>query len=672
MVGFGIGVGMAAVMMMAVAARGETTAGIVSNVKVVSDKVADVSSVEAWAKSYIKPGMTDKEKAIAVWKSVVAHQHQNSPVAEYLHSPENAMLDPLKMFNVYGYGLCSVHASHVAAMARAAGLKARNRSIVRHCVAEVWFDDAWHLLDASLVNYFPKADGTIASVDEIIAATGELYKVHPELKDNPAGLEKYCKDPGWKTGPALLANCPFYNKDGLLAANWPWQCGWPETMREYDGTRSGVYEPGYSMGYRVNVQLREGERLTRNWFNKGMHLNMDTGDEKQRPWCIDQKVGEGSMSYLPEYGDIAPGRIGNGVHEYEVPLASGAFRGGALVAENLAARAEDGKGPSVHVKDEFEPNRKGLFEKPAVLVIREPSSYVYLGGTLEMDAVVPGGIIRVSYSENNGLDWREVKKITTSGKVSIDLKTLIFRRYDYQLKFEMSGAGTGLESLKIREDVQHSQTPLPALLQGESTITLSADNEGTITVEGSTQKENKGKQVLYSDFHPKEENITEPMLTVQGTNGWVEFPIATPGAMKRLRVFSFYRAKSEQDKWQVSASFDGGKTYRELGVMEGPFKAMEKKFVVEDVPADTKGALVRFAGTQKDGSLLFNVRIDADYTEPQGGFRPIKVAYAWEENGVEKRDAHVAKKAGESWKINCAGKPLMKSYSVELAGANVK
>ena len=87
------------------------------------------------------------------------------------------------------------------------------------------------------------------------------------------------------------------------------------------------------------------------------------------------------MSYLKDYGDIAPGRIGNGVHEYEVPLASGAFRGGALAAENLASKSEDGQGAAVHVKDA---------DKPGVLVIREASSYVYLSGTLEMDFVTGG------------------------------------------------------------------------------------------------------------------------------------------------------------------------------------------------------------------------------------------------------------------------------------------
>ena len=48
----------------------DQTPGVVSHVKVLSDKVEDVSSMEAWKKTYIKDGMSDQEKAIAVWKSV--------------------------------------------------------------------------------------------------------------------------------------------------------------------------------------------------------------------------------------------------------------------------------------------------------------------------------------------------------------------------------------------------------------------------------------------------------------------------------------------------------------------------------------------------------------------------------------------------------------------------
>src|SRR2546430_7960619 len=44
--------------------------GVVSFVKVVSDKVPDVSSLEAWKSSFIKDGMSDQEKALTVWKTV--------------------------------------------------------------------------------------------------------------------------------------------------------------------------------------------------------------------------------------------------------------------------------------------------------------------------------------------------------------------------------------------------------------------------------------------------------------------------------------------------------------------------------------------------------------------------------------------------------------------------
>jgi hypothetical protein len=76
---------------------------------------------------------------------------------------------------------------------------------------------------------------------------------------------------------------------------------------------------------------------------------------------------------------------------------------------------------------------------------------------------------------------------------------------------------------------------------------------------------------------------------------------------------------------------------------------------------------VRFAGTQRNTTAIFDFRIDADYVEPSGGFRPVKVTYVWEENGVEKRDVHITAKPQESYQIQCDGKPLMKSLIVELA-----
>src|SRR5262249_32142130 len=130
-------------------------AGVVSHVKVLSDKVPDVSSLEAWRKSFLKDGMTDQEKALAVWRSTVMFQHQDSPPYEYLHH-EEVVQDPLKIFNVYGYSFCSVASCDIECLARYAGLRARGWGILQHSVPEVYWDGAWHLLDASLINYFPK------------------------------------------------------------------------------------------------------------------------------------------------------------------------------------------------------------------------------------------------------------------------------------------------------------------------------------------------------------------------------------------------------------------------------------------------------------------------------------------------------------------------------------
>ena len=137
------------------------------------------------------------------------------------------------------------------------------------------------------------------------------------------------------------------------------------------------------MGYQLNVQLREGGKLTRNWFNKGKVIDWTDANVLQG--------GQGILGLQRQLGDMAPGRIGNEVLRYEVPLASGAFRSGALAAKNLACTREDGVAPAVHVKD---PAQKG------VCIVRMPSSYVYLSGTVAMKAIVgAGGSIIVSYSE---------------------------------------------------------------------------------------------------------------------------------------------------------------------------------------------------------------------------------------------------------------------------------
>jgi len=79
---------------------GDPPVGVVSHIKVLSDKVADVSSLEAWKNSFIKPGMTDDQKVVTLWKSSVSFVYQDAPPIEFLH--EGCVHDTIKSFNVYG------------------------------------------------------------------------------------------------------------------------------------------------------------------------------------------------------------------------------------------------------------------------------------------------------------------------------------------------------------------------------------------------------------------------------------------------------------------------------------------------------------------------------------------------------------------------------------------
>ena len=618
--------------------------GVVSHVKVLSDKVEDVSSMEAWKRSFIRDDMTGEQKAIALWQSIVKFRHVDSPPQEFLQN-EADVHDPIKIFNVYGYGMCCCASACDEALARHIGMEARGWTIPGHSISEIRYDGAWHHMDSERIYYFRKADGTIASVEDIVAAVTAWGREHPDVVKDDASLKQFMRNEGWKKGPALLGASEFFSANGWDPTGGH---GWNTVMSLF-AKKIGEYEYGYSQGYQVNVQLRPGERLVRNWSHKGLHVNME---HRGGPSCMKSRA---EMKYQEKLGDLAPGRVGNGTLEYTVPVKDASLRLSALTYENLAS-----VGGGLRLAEAAQ---------AGVLVIRMPSSYVYLSGEATLKAVVgAGGALTVHYSDNNGLDWKEIAKVEKSGEEKIDLKPFCFRRYDYRLKFEMTGAGTGLDALRITHDVQHSQAPLPALGEGPNTITFSAGpQEGTISIEGNTDPSVKGKQRLATDFHPEMEGVKEKFFGLDGGRGKVTFPIETPGDMTRLRFGAYYRARDARDGWDLEVSFDDGRTFRDAGKLKGPFRGNSKYVTVDGVPAGTRKALVRFSGQQRNTTCIFDFRIDADYVEPHGGFRPVKVTYVWTEDGVEKRNVHVAKSPNETYTITCEKKPLMKGLIVELA-----
>jgi len=239
----------------------------------------------------------------------------------------------------------------------------------------------------------------------------------------------------------------------------------------------------------------------------------------------------------------------------------------------------------------------------------------------------------------------------------------------------MKGSGAELNSLKITNDIQHSQRALPALALGENTITFGAGaQEGTITIEGAMDlsAEDAGKQLRYADFRPKVDGFDLNQMPRSEGKGSVTFPVKTPGDIARIRASNYFLSQGTDSMFLIEVSFDNGQTWTTIDqptkddLWQTGRKFVSRYATASDVPAGTKAALVRYRATGNNTTVLCNARIDADYKEPSGGFRPVQITYIWEEGGLEKKDVHIANSPSETYKINCESTPVMKSIVLEL------
>jgi hypothetical protein len=370
------------------------------------------------------------------------------------------------------------------------------------------------------------------------------------------------------------------------------------------------------------------------------------------------------MAYAVKYGDLAPGRIGNGTLLYKVPLDKPSWKSGASKLDNV----KDGPG--------IAPLNK---TKPAEVVIRMHSPYIFLGGKVRVAGEIAGATpIQVLISTNNGLDFTEFDKISEVGAFTKELDTSkrIYRRYDYYIKFVLTGDVT-VKGLEIENDIQHSQRPLPALAQGKNTITVSSGPcIDTITVSPSLWKDVGTKAEALANFHPTIVDIRHDgnEMWYSGPKAQLTIPVETPGDITAVRFGGHFRARGAKDGVNLLVSFDEGKTWLKAGEVPGPYAGYCKYVEFKDVPKGARKVLVGYQLVQGEVVAgIFSVRADVDYWATPDGKQPksdtfpsLKVTYVYNEGG-EKQQVLVTKKPVDTFTIDCASKPTMKSIIVEQA-----
>ena len=631
-----------------------------NNLKVLSDKTDDVTTVENILKSFTKAGMTDEERAKGIWTAAVKYRHQTSPPNEHLAADWEAH-DPVKLFNVYGYCMCCCASAIIESLNRADGREARGRILNGHSVPEVFYGGGWHMFDASLLTYFPKPVGGIASVDEISKAVKEWYAANPGYRGNQSKLQQFMRADGWngfKKGPALLAASPFYNLGWFPARTH----GWDATMVEYDRD-SEVYEYGYQMGHRALFSLRPGEIFVREAGNRGLHVNGG------KNWdVLKQKAPNDDLVYLKKsYPGYTGGVVANGTHRYTPNLATGDLALSADVYENVAL------GPL--------PLRTVERLKPGVIVIEMRSPWVYLGGSVRFWAECNdvGDRVTASISTDNGRTFRRIGSVTKSvgPSADIDIGSFVERRYAYWLKIEMLSAGTGTVGLKyvvLENDFQHAPRTLPWLAKGANSMTVSADSDTSIATRtvscritpDSAYSKNESVHSMGVKFDNLD--VREEGCWWKGGTGAMTVPISTPGEITALRFGAQVRARGQKDLVRMLASFDGGSTWTEAAKIAGPTPGTTQYFKFTQIPAGARKALLKYELTGNNTVGIFSFRVDADYRDPLAapGFRPFRVVHRWKENGQEKSHAQTIPRLPFSYPIAAESDPEMVSVSYEM------
>jgi hypothetical protein len=234
----------------------------------------DFRSLDRIVARAIEPGMTDSDKARALWWQEVQNRF-------HLEGDNDELLDPVKVFNVYGYNTCGNDSICLAGLWRNAGLKVAPARLVGHCVTQVFYNGSWHVMDGDMQSIYLLRDNvTIAGEQDLVRDHDLIRRTHTQ---------------------------------GILQPDARAGDEWESSIYVFDGPVTGDRNSAESD---VNMTLRPGEAIVWRWG----HLT--------------------PIKYHGARPPRFPDRLCNGFWEYRPDFTHPSWRAGATSAVSI--RESDG------------------------------------------------------------------------------------------------------------------------------------------------------------------------------------------------------------------------------------------------------------------------------------------------------------------------------------------
>jgi hypothetical protein len=360
---------------------------------------------------------SDQQNAIQAWQFVVSHTfHLCSSGAK---QDNGETLDPIRFFGAYGFGCCEQSSQALIWIWRQLGYQARLAEMPFHTIPEIFYGNAWHMLDPDHQVYYLRDDGIIASVEDVIA--------NPELVARTANADG--KDPvGW-TATEMAQ---------LYAEN-------ASSLTYYTGVGFGVFPAS-------TIILRPHESLT---FNS-------------------ENVEDIVHSYWPGAGYFAPSMtsVGSAQFDWMLSFSDPAWQSRTESSAGLGI-ISDASG-SKFIVNNSAGNGYLMYKQGSPF----PVSSLVVSAQVSSNS---SGSLRAYFF--NGSTWSNAVSLQTvtgqaSFGMSVDLTSLARGYYSYYVKIELVG-GVQLHKLRITPTVQTAKGIFPTLTPG-STNQLSYHDESPL------------------------------------------------------------------------------------------------------------------------------------------------------------------------------------------------
>ncbi len=211
-------------------------------------------SIDQILAAAIEPSMTDSEKTRALWWQEVQHRF-------HLEGDNDELRDPVKVFNIYGYNTCGNDSICLAGQWRALGLQVAPARLVGHCVTQVFYDGAWHLMDGDMHSIYLLRDNvTVAGEQDLVRDHDLIRRTHTQ---------------------------------GILEPDRRAGDEWESSIYVFEGKVTGDRSTD-STG--MDMRLRPGEAITWRWGHRS-----PIKYHGPRPLRFPDRLCNGSWEYRPDF-----------------------------------------------------------------------------------------------------------------------------------------------------------------------------------------------------------------------------------------------------------------------------------------------------------------------------------------------------------------------------------